>query len=530
MTPERFQALTSRYPGLRVAVVGDFCLDRYLEIDPDPRAKPRSRPACPSTTSSRVRAQPGGAGTILNNLVALGRRHDRPGRLLRRRRRGLRAAARALEAARRSDSTTSCTAPTAARSPTASPWSSSRASRPVELNRLDSKNWTPTPAALETRLADEPPRGRYPQVDAAHRAGTGGRGPRRAWSRARCSTRSASAGRRRARAADPRRFPTGAGGLAGGQLQDERRPSWPTLLGRADGLRDRRREAPPTPWPAQRPRRCSSRSPSAVSSGPIPATTVEHVPALAGPRADRHRRRGRLRDGQPGRRPGRRRDAPRGDRAGRRRLLDRHPPARHDRHGDGRRPLEVARPGPQILIDRNRPPMPSRASNPELDAIHPARLAPDVLAAECDFKATRRSGPGGQNRNKVETAVILTHRPTGIVAEAAERRTQGENRREALFRLRVRLALEIRRPIGADVHHPYQPSDLWKSTLPRRPDRHQPRARRLPGPPRRGPRRSGRHHPRSQASRRRTGLHPLTTHQAPQARPPGTLARQHPPM
>ena len=43
---------------------------------------------------------------------------------------------------------------------------------------------------------------------------------------------------------------------------------------------------------------------------------------------------------------------------------------------------------------------------------HPAAVDLASLAAECDFRTTRRSGPGGQNRNKVETAVILTHRPT----------------------------------------------------------------------------------------------------------------------
>src|SRR5205823_6129376 len=60
---------------------------------------------------------------------------------------------------------------------------------------------------------------------------------------------------------------------------------------------------------------------------------------------------------------------------------------------------------------------PATADHPR----HPAAMDPEALAAECAFRATRRSGPGGQNRNKVETAVILTHRPTGIRAEASER-------------------------------------------------------------------------------------------------------------
>lgn len=93
--------------------------------------------------------------------------------------------------------------------------------------------------------------------------------------------------------------------------------------------------------------------------------------------------------------------------------------------------------------------------------LHPACLDPERLLNECDQTFTRRSGPGGQNRNKVETAVVLKHRPTGLEAEANERRTQGENRLEALHRLRVLLALEIRSPPGQATDG--SPSPLWKS-------------------------------------------------------------------
>src|SRR6478609_5721111 len=71
MNAERFDAMTRRYPQLRLAVVGDVCLDRYLEIDPG-RQEISIETGLPVHNVAKVRSQPGAAGTILNNLSALG--------------------------------------------------------------------------------------------------------------------------------------------------------------------------------------------------------------------------------------------------------------------------------------------------------------------------------------------------------------------------------------------------------------------------------------------------------------------------
>ncbi|HET9555249.1 MAG TPA: peptide chain release factor-like protein [Anaeromyxobacteraceae bacterium] len=78
-------------------------------------------------------------------------------------------------------------------------------------------------------------------------------------------------------------------------------------------------------------------------------------------------------------------------------------------------------------------------------------LPEDALLAECDEEFFTAGGPGGQHRNKTESGVRLTHRPTGVGVSATERRSQAQNRGEALARLRERLAElgvepKVRRP------------------------------------------------------------------------------------
>ena len=76
--------------------------------------------------------------------------------------------------------------------------------------------------------------------------------------------------------------------------------------------------------------------------------------------------------------------------------------------------------------------------------LHPACWPEDQLLAKCRLTFSRASGPGGQNRNKVETSVQIEYVPAGIIAAASERRTQNENRKVAVQRLRCKLAVEIR--------------------------------------------------------------------------------------
>jgi rfaE bifunctional protein kinase chain/domain len=156
MNLDRFHAITGRYANLRLGILGDFCLDRYLEIDPA-KKETSLETGLPVHNVVDVRAQPGGAGTILNNLCALQVGHlypigfagdDGEGYEL----------SRALE--QRPGVSLGFFLRTSQRRTFTycKPLVIAPQKPPVELNRLDLKNWTPTPSMVQgliiTRLAD----------------------------------------------------------------------------------------------------------------------------------------------------------------------------------------------------------------------------------------------------------------------------------------------------------------------------------------------------------------------------------------
>ncbi|HEV7402727.1 MAG TPA: PfkB family carbohydrate kinase [Chthoniobacteraceae bacterium] len=150
MTPARFDEITGRYASLRVAVLGDYCLDRYLEIDPS-KQEISIETGLPVHHVMSVRAQAGGAGTVVNNLSALGLGEihaigfcgeDGEGYELQ----------RALRQTRGVALSGFHVSPEARTFTYCKPILVTPGEPPQELNRLDSRNWEATPQSVEAAL------------------------------------------------------------------------------------------------------------------------------------------------------------------------------------------------------------------------------------------------------------------------------------------------------------------------------------------------------------------------------------------
>ena len=86
------------------------------------------------------------------------------------------------------------------------------------------------------------------------------------------------------------------------------------------------------------------------------------------------------------------------------------------------------------------------------------RLSDEALLRQCREEHYKASGPGGQRRNKVQTANKLHHPLSGITAQSHDSRSLQENRVRAVHRLRERIAVEVRAPFN--LESPELPSEL----------------------------------------------------------------------
>ena len=98
--------------------------------------------------------------------------------------------------------------------------------------------------------------------------------------------------------------------------------------------------------------------------------------------------------------------------------------------------------GPVLWVAQKNPFRPWHRRKNWFVGVHAFKPLETSKVSERDiaYDTLRASGPGGQNVNKVETAVRATHRPTGISVVASDLRSQSQNKRLALERLMMKLS------------------------------------------------------------------------------------------
>jgi rfaE bifunctional protein kinase chain/domain len=150
MQPGRLPSITGQYSSLRIALAGDFCLDRYFEIDAT-RKEISLETGLPVHNVNHIRSQPGGAGTILNNLCALGIGTIYPVGFCGEDGEGFELQ-RALGELPGVRSEFFFPSPHRRTFTYGKPLWIEEGQPPRELNRLDIKNWDPTPASLQGQI------------------------------------------------------------------------------------------------------------------------------------------------------------------------------------------------------------------------------------------------------------------------------------------------------------------------------------------------------------------------------------------
>jgi ribosome-associated protein len=84
-----------------------------------------------------------------------------------------------------------------------------------------------------------------------------------------------------------------------------------------------------------------------------------------------------------------------------------------------------------------------------------------TLYGEVRVEYYRSRGPGGQRKNKKETAVRLKHLPSGLTVTATESRYQAVNKRRAFQRLQEKLK-QLNKPVKMRIPHLVPPGEVLK--------------------------------------------------------------------